>query len=162
MKDYREARFEDSLEFGKQVEEYVLSRIRKKYPKAFIRNGYHKEWDIYVPDTKTKIEVKSDVRSNKTGNFVIETSYGGRPSALTTSTADFWVFFDGYQLIWITKEGIKRAIKESGAELKEFTGGTDRKSKNAFLVNRYFIEQNAVMIEKPLEDLPSNFKFNQK
>jgi hypothetical protein len=154
--------FEEALSFGKQVEEYVLSRIQKKYKKAFIRDGNHKEWDIYVPETKTKIEVKSDVRSNKTGNYVIETSYGGRASALTTSTADFWVFFNGYKLIWITKQQIKAAIKESGARLKKFTGGSDVKSKTAYLVPRYFIEVHATKIEEPLKDMPSNFKFGKE
>jgi len=153
--------WEESLSFGKQVEGYVLSRIQKKYPKAFIRDGRHKEWDIYVPETKTKIEVKSDVYSNKTGNFVIETSYGGRASAITSSTADFWVFFNGYKLIWITMKQIKAAIKESGVKLSKFTGGSDIKEKTAYLVPVYFIEANSTIIEEPLNDLPSNFKFGK-
>lgn len=161
MKDYRNAQFDESLAFGKQVEEYVLSRIRKKYKKAFIRDGKHPEWDIYVPETKTKIEVKADVRSNKTGNYVVETSWGGRASALTTSTADYWVFFNGYKLIWITKAQIKAAIKESEAVLRTFTGGTDIKSKTAYLVPVYFIEVNSTVIEEPLNDMPSNFKFGK-
>jgi len=155
MENYRDSSFSDCLHYGKEVEKYVLSRIQKKYPKAFIRDGKHPGWDIYVPETKTKIEVKSDVYSNKTGNFVIETSWGGRPSALTTSTADFWVFFDRYKLIWITKKQIKKAIKESGVKLVTFTGGTDIKSKTAYLVPKYFIEANSTLVEK-LNDVPKN------
>ena len=162
MKDYSDSNFEESLKFGQMVEDYVLSRIRKKYLKAFRREGKHPAWDIYVPETKTKIEVKSDVRSNKTGNFVIETSYGGRPSALTTSTADFWVIFDGYSLIWITKKQIKAAIKESQTKLRTFVGGTDIKSKTAYLIPKSFIRAHATEIQEPLNDMPSNFKFGRK
>jgi hypothetical protein len=161
MKDYRKERWEDSLAFGQMVEDYVLSRIRKTRPKAFRREGNHPAWDIYVPETKTKIEVKSDVRSNKTGNYVIETSYGGRASAFTTSTADLWCFFNGYKLIWITKAGIKKAIKESGRTLKTFRGGTDHKSKTAYLIPEYYIETHSTLIEEPLTDMPDNFKFGK-
>jgi len=153
--------FEESLNFGQMVEDYVLSRIRKRYPKAFRREGKHPEWDIYVPETKTKIEVKSDVHSNKTGNFVIETSWGDKPSAFTTSKADFWCFFDGYRIIWITKKQIKDAIKESGVKLRKFRGGTDIQFKTAYLVPVYFIEVNSTKIEEPLTDMPSNFKFGK-
>jgi len=154
--------WEESLEFGKMVEEYVLSRIQKKYPKAFIRDGKHKEWDIYVPEVKLKIEVKSDVYSNATGNFVVETSFGGRPSALTTSTADFWVFFTGFELIWITKDQIKASIKEAECELRTFKAGTDTKEKTAYLVPVFFIKINATQMDTPLNDMPSNFKFRPK
>lgn len=162
MPKKRAMTFDETLTFGKMVEEYVLSRIQKKYKKAFIREGYHPGWDIYVPETKTKIEVKSDVFSNRTGNFVIETSYGGRPSALTTSTADFWVFFTGYKLIWITKKQIKDAIKESCVSICKFTGGSDFKEKTAYLVPVYYIEANSTLIEEPLTDMPSNFKFSKE
>lgn len=162
MKDYRKAQFSESLSFGRMVEEYVLSKIHAKYPKAFIRDGYYKEWDIYVPETKTKIEVKADVMSNKTGNLVVETSYNNRPSALTTSTADLWVFFTGYKLIWITKPQIKKAIRESGAALQKFIGGTDIHEKTAYLVPVYFIEQHATQIDEPLDDLPDTFKLKNR
>jgi len=141
------------------VEEYVLSRIHKKYRHAFIRDGRHKEWDIYVPEIKTKVEVKSDVYSNKTGNFVVEVEYGGRPSGLTTSTADFWVFFTGYKLIWIRREHIYRAISEAEIPKRKFVGGSDKKEKTAHLVSVALMEQYATKIDYPLNDLPSNFNF---
>jgi len=160
MKNYGELTFEESLSFGKEVEEYVLSRIHKKYPKAFIRDGNHKEWDIFVPEAKLRIEVKADIKSNQTNKFVVETSFGGRPSALTTSTADLWVFFDGSSLIWITKENIKKAINQAGIKLLTFVGGSDIKSKTAYLVPKRFLRDLADKVDYPLTDLPSNFKFN--
>jgi len=154
--------WEEALDFGHQVEEYVLSRIHQNYPKAFIRDGRHKEWDIYVPETKLRIEVKSDVYSNKTGNLVVETSYNNRLSGITTSTADFWVFFTGFRLIWITKKQLLVAIKESDVKEKKFKGGSDRHEKTAFFVPVYFIEVNASQIDEPLTDLPSNFNFRKQ
>jgi hypothetical protein len=154
--------WEEALTFGKMVEEYVLLKIQKQYSKAFIRDGRHKQWDIYIPEKKLKIEVKSDVYSNKTGNFVIETSYGDRPSGMTTTTADFWVFFTGAKLIWITPNQIRAAIKESGVELRKFTSGTDIRHKTAFLVPVSFIEGHSTKIESPLTDMPSNFNFRKQ
>ena len=154
--------WEQALSFGKIVEKYVLSKIQKEYPKAFIRDGLWKQWDIYVPEKKLRIEVKSDVYSNKTGNFVVETSYGGRPSALTTSTADFWVFFTGFKLIWITKDQIMAAIKEGMIKNVRFKGGSDTKEKQAYLVPVPLIEKYSTKIEEPLDDMPSNFNFKRK
>jgi len=154
--------WQEALEYGKMVEQYVLSRIQKKYPKAFCRDGRHKEWDIYVPEKKLKIEVKSDVYSNKTGNIVVETAYNDRPSGISTSTADFWVWFTGCKLIWITMDQIRTAIKESGVRLRKFTGGTDFAHKTAYLVPTYFIEANSTSIEEPLDDLPEQFNFRER
>ena len=42
--------FKEDLKIGKEIEEYVLSIIQQKYPKAKIMEGYFKEYDIMIPE----------------------------------------------------------------------------------------------------------------
>ena len=77
--------FEKSLYIGKSVEDVVCSKIKKKYPKAYVIQEYCKGYDIYVPETNIKIEVKQDKKSNYSGNFVVETEFNGKPSGISTT-----------------------------------------------------------------------------
>ena len=42
--------FYESLESGKEIERLVLSTIKKKYPTAYIIEGYYKYYDIFIPE----------------------------------------------------------------------------------------------------------------
>ena len=79
--------FYQDLEFGENNERLVLKKVQVKYPKAYKVEGYCKEWDIFIPEKKIGIEVKSDRISHKTGNIAIEYSYGGEPSGIETTRA---------------------------------------------------------------------------
>ena len=79
--------FYQDLEFGENNERLVLKKVQVKYPKAYKVEGYCKEWDIYIPEKKIGIEVKSDRRSHETGNIAIECSYGGEPSGIEATKA---------------------------------------------------------------------------
>ena len=126
--------FKKSLGIGKSVEDVVCEKIKKKYPKAYVIKEYCKGYDIYVPETDTKIEVKQDKKSNYTGNFVIETEFNGEPSALSTTTADYWVLYDGETFIWITPERLRQVTV--GMNIVTFTGRGDSKPKKAYLVKK--------------------------
>ena len=126
--------FKTSLGIGKSVEEVVCGKIKKKYPKAHVIQGYCKGYDIYVPETDIKIEVKQDKKSNYTGNFLIETEFDGKPSALSTTTADYWVLYDGEIFIWITPDRLRQVT--TGMRLVTFTGRGDSKPKKAYLVKK--------------------------
>ena len=86
--------FKEDLAAGREVEEYILKRIQEKYPQAKLMEGYFKEYDIMIPEINKTVEVKSDVKSLHTGNYVIEVAFDGKESALSTTTADWWVFYD--------------------------------------------------------------------
>ena len=77
--------FTEDLKVGKLYENIVLNKIKEKYPKAYIIDGYCKDWDIYIPELNFGVEVKSDKKSLHTGNIVIEIEMNGKPSALATS-----------------------------------------------------------------------------
>jgi len=123
--------FIEDLEVGHKIEKYVLKIIQKKYPKAKRMKGYFKEYDILIPEINKTVEVKSDVKSLYTGNYLVEVAFDGKPSALSTTKADYWVFYDSECLVWITPDNIWRAVSSFG--LKEFIGKGDKKSKCAYL-----------------------------
>ena len=140
--------FKEDLEAGKKIEEYILKRIQKKYPQAKIMEGYFKEYDIIIPEINKTIEVNSDVKSLHTGNFVVEVEFDGKPSALSTTTADWWVVYDSVCEIWIKPWLIKHSVKD--LELSEFVGKGDTKSKKAYLCPKDYIKINAEFV-RPIE-----------
>ena len=128
--------FDRDLKRGKYHENVILEVIQKKYPKAFIKDGYCKEYDIFIPELKIGVEVKSDEKSKFTGNIVIEIEFNNRPSALSTSKAKYWVIFDGYDYHWFLKDKIKDCILENKLKWVEFIGKGDTKSKKAYLIKK--------------------------
>ena len=144
----RDARknFNESLGIGKSSENAVCDKIKKKYPKAYVVDGYCKGFDIFVPETSKKIEVKQDKKSNFTGNIVVEIEFNGKPSALSTTTADYWVFDDGEIYIWITPTVLRQVVHPLKAV--SFIGNGDNKSKLAYLVKKDIIIKNALMVDR--------------
>ena len=128
--------FNRDLKRGKYHENVILEVIQKKYPRAFIKDGYCKEYDIFIPELKIGVEVKSDEKSKFTGNIVIEIEFNKRPSALITSKAKYWVIFDGYDYHWFLKDKIKDCILENKLKWVEFIGKGDTKSKKAYLIKK--------------------------
>ena len=138
--------FKEDLEIGRIAEEYILKRIKRKYPKAKIMEGYFKEYDIIIPEINQSVEVKKDKKSLYTGNYVVEVSFDGKPSALSTTTADWWVFYDGECEVWIKPDNIWKAVK--GLPIREFVGNGDSKSKNAYLCPKEYIRIQANKIRE--------------
>ena len=139
--------FYEDLKDGKETENNVLAIIKKKYPKSYIIEGYFKDYDIYVPEKNMGIEVKKDVKSQETGNLVIEVEFNGKPSALSTTKADYWVFYDGDNYIWITPTMLKD-LTESCGHAVEFIGKGDTKPKKAYLMPKSLVKRLATLITK--------------
>jgi soluble cytochrome b562 len=138
--------FKNSLAIGHNSEDAVCKKINKKYPKAHVMEGYCKGYDIYVPEINKKVEVKQDKKSNFTGNIVVEIEFGGKPSALSTTEADYWVFDDGEIYIWTTPDILRQIIKPMIPV--RFVGNGDNKSKLAYLVKKDIIIKNALMVDR--------------
>jgi len=137
--------FEKSLYIGKNVEQIVCDKINKKYPKAHVIQEYCKGYDIFVPETNMKIEVKQDKKSNYSGNFVVETEFNGKPSGISTTEADYWVFYDGSCFIWITPDRLAQVT--TPLRQVTFTGRGDDKPKKAYLVKKESIMSFANKID---------------
>ena len=138
--------FKESLAVGQSSEDAVCAKINKKYPKAYVKEGYCKGYDIYVPETNKKVEVKQDKKSNYTGNIVVEIEFDGRPSALSTTEADYWVFDDGEIYIWTTPDILRKIVKRMIPV--KFIGNGDNKEKLAYLVKKDIIVNYAIKIDK--------------
>ena len=108
--------------------------------------GYFKEYDIIIPEINKTVEVKSDVKSLHTGNYVVEVAFDGKESALSTTTADWWVFYDSECEVWIKPELIWKAVK--GLPMRDFVGKGDKKSKTAYLCPKEYIRINADFIRE--------------
>ena len=95
--------FDKDLKRGIIIEDFVLTKIQKKYPKAHRIDGQCKAFDLWIPELKQGIEVKYDPMSNKTGNIVVEVEMFGKPSAFMTTKASHWVFYDDNNFLSINK-----------------------------------------------------------
>jgi len=102
-KDYKEA---------EKAEEEVLKIIQKKYPRSHRIKGDFKGFDIYCPEADQRIEVKRDFLACKTGNYFIETKYGGEESGINTTESDFYVLVDDEIIIWITTHVLKYLLRD--------------------------------------------------
>ena len=139
--------FRKDLVIGHSSEDAVCAKIKKKYPKAHVIGGYCKGYDIYVPETNKKIEVKQDKKSNYTNNIVVEIEMPpGTPSALSTTEADYWVFDDGEIYIWITPDALRQVVKPF--KPVKFIGKGDNKEKLAYLIKKDIIKRNALRVDK--------------
>lgn len=125
--------FNVDLKRGIKIEQQVWMLLQRKYPCAVIVNAF-KGYDIWIPEINKGVEVKYDPMSNQTGNIVIEVWMYDKPSALLSTTADFWVFYDDNQFVSITPKKIIECIMLNGIGLKTFIGKGDRVSKKAYLV----------------------------
>jgi hypothetical protein len=144
--------FYKSLEKGKKHEKEIVEHVKKKYPRAHIKDGKVKDYDIWVPETNTGIEVKSDEKSNWTNNIVIEVEFAGKPSALSTTKADFWVIWDSKQYNWFKVDDIKKCISENNLTTVSFTGKNDNNTKKAYLINTKLLFKYRTSVTKAMKD----------
>ena len=137
--------FKKDLAAGEATQDSVLKRIRKEYPKAYQKQGKFKEYDIMIPEINTTVEVKQDKKSNYTGNIVIEVEMPpGKPSALSTTTADYWIFSDGECYMWWKPEDLKKLVKPMRSVT--FIGNGDDIEKKAYLVDKTIIKDRAIKV----------------
>ena len=121
-------KFYRNLKTGKGYEEQALQLIHKKYPQAYIKDGYHKEWDIYVPELDMGIEVKSDAQYKKTGNFYVEYECNGKPSGIATTKAkQYYIYLD--KLYILETEDLKDKCRKYLNTKKDKKGGDNMASK---------------------------------
>lgn len=142
--------FEQDLAFGIAEEVKVLDVIQSKYPCAVKIEGKFKGYDLFIPEINKSIEVKSDIKSNETGNIVIEVEMSGVPSALITSKADYWVFSDGKQLIVMSLRRIKDYILLNNPPLKLLKPEGDKNPKKAYLLKKVDFFKHGKLLQEAL------------
>ena len=86
-------KFQQDLKLGNDYELKSLDYIEHDSYKQI--KGYHKEFDLMIThnNTNTTYEIKSDRLASKTGNFAIEYECNNKPSGITSTTADYYIYF---------------------------------------------------------------------
>lgn len=118
---------------GEKYQQKLLDLL--EYDSYEMAKGNFKPYDLKVihkSDTTT-YEVKADRMTHRTGNIVIEFECSNKPSGITTTEADFWVYFvDGTNTYYIIPtEHIRTLIKEEKYSRK--VKGGDGWRANLFL-----------------------------
>jgi hypothetical protein len=126
--------FHRDLDQGKKVEDIVLAKIHEKYPLATKLEGKVKPYDIYIPELNIYVEVKSDKKSQETGNIVIEVEMYDKPSGLNSTRSDVWVIYTGIEFIYITPMRIWECVSRNMLAPAKFIGKGDDQFKKAYLV----------------------------
>ena len=134
--------FHRDLKGGKEIEAKHLKVIQETYPDAHMIDGYCKEWDIWIPSANFGIEVKSDKKSQDTGNIVVEINFHDKPSALSTTKSKYWIFDTGIKSIIVPVVSLKELVKKF--QTTRFIATGDIWEKEAYLVKQHFIEEIAV------------------
>lgn len=153
------------LPLGKSGEDFVLQIVQRKYPKAHRIEGNFKPYDILVPETDTKIEVKTDRKSQETKNVAIEVECYGKPSGLTSTEADFWAFIywfhpkEAWYMKMVPTWKLKRDVFN---DKKWFVMGGDHRASKMYLMKNFMLynychdgEKN-IPISKELSELLNN------
>ena len=141
--------FYKDLPIGEEQEYKVLDIIQKKYPNAYKIEGNFKEYDIYVPEINTKIEVKKDIGSSKSNNYFIEYECNGELSGISTTTADYWVICDETNYIWIKRNKLITVASWYGKHWEGIPNG------GASLVKAYLVPKDNIKIyAKGITKLP--------
>lgn len=93
------------------------------------------DWINEIFSDGTKIEVKTDTKAHETGNLFVEVYSRGKPSGISTTEANYWIFiiyFKSYCLILQT-EKLKQLCRYYHS-IKGFVNGGDNNTSKGVLI----------------------------
>ena len=96
-------------------------------------------------EIEKSVEVKSDFKSKHTGNIVVEIEFNGKPSALMTTKADYWVWNDGFDFTWFKPQDIMKCLLLENIPQRQFVAKGDSKSKRAYLVKKEILYKYKIL-----------------
>jgi hypothetical protein len=82
--------FHSDLAFGDKYQEQYIASMTPQPSYLEVKKGNFKPYD-FVADN-VKYECKADRMAHKTGNLCIEYQSRGKPSGISTSEADYWIY----------------------------------------------------------------------
>ena len=94
---------------GDKAEDTILQILHESgFPNAYRVNGKEARWDIIIPEINKKLEIKNDVKAEKTGNLAIEIyKKNGNPSGIMISESDFWIIFAAKEIFMLDRVELK-------------------------------------------------------
>ncbi len=146
------SKFSSDLLEGQKLEDFILWKIQKKYPKATKSEGSFKDYDIDVPELAQKFECKWDKKSQVTENIAIEFMDRGKPSGLNVTTATHWIylFYDNGWKFAFLEIGVIHYLCKNARIVK---GGDGWQAEMYLLPKRLLYKQDGVIIKKFTKEL---------
>ena len=112
--------FQRDLKFGQKFEQLYCNYA--KFTNFKISEYRFSDYDIIDYDTNTTYEVKADRLSHKTGNIVFEYECNNKPSGITTTKANIYVYFnilgEDYEIYEIPVYIIKSLLNDTVKKIK--------------------------------------------
>ena len=141
--------FASDLKIGQSYENQYLTMI--DYDSYEISKGCFKPYDIKVMngDITTTYEIKADRMTARTGNVVIEYKCNGKPSGITSSEADYWVYFivGTQEYIKIPTNVVRQFILEK--KYKNSISGGDGYRSHMYLFPKNVFEDYLILPTTP-------------
>ena len=129
--------FDKDLQMGEEAQTGAIERIKKEFEGIVIveKRSRNKNFDIKgnYQNMEIRFEVKWDIMAAKTGNVAIEYESRSKPSGISVTQADYWIYKiqDEFYLIETIK--IKEAISK-GLFHRIVTGGDTGSFTRMYLV----------------------------
>lgn len=135
--------FEKDLKEGNSGEKIISMYLVCQGMKFISLNDDYK-YDIkmfsYVKDREMLFEVKTDLYEKDTGNMAIEIRYKGKPSGISHTKAEWFVYYYKhfpFNNLWMIKvDELKELIKNNN--FKVVMGGDDNKSQLVLIPRNKF------------------------
>jgi hypothetical protein len=124
--------FRSDLAFGDKYQELFISSMTPQPSYLEVKKGNFAPYDFIADNLK--YECKADRMAHKTGNICIEYYSRGKPSGISISEADFWIYMlvapDGEisDTFKIPSDVLKEEI-EKRSYTREVTGGDNWSNK---------------------------------
>lgn len=132
--------FKIDIKTGEQGEDFIKNFLISKGFKFISKNNNYK-YDLLMSynDVNYTYEIKTDVLlSDKkdTGNIVVEFESRNKPSGVSTSQADYYVYYiPAFKEVWnIKMDALKRLI--SSENFRIVSGGDKKSNTKMYLINR--------------------------
>ena len=148
MKD----KFNEDLEDGRSGEKIValyLALQGMQVVEGVSKDEYNPDYDLIMFSPKAnknlKFEVKTDdyiSDDSDTGNIAIEIMFKGKPSGLSATKSDWWVYYmpniSSNNLWMMEVDKLKGLIKKNINNLRVVMGGDDNQSKLILIPRREY------------------------
>lgn len=132
-------KFNEQLKQGNDGEQVIVDFLQRQFNMRFLNSNNTHDYDIKMIKEYT-YEVKTD-RYNKfkkeTTNMFIETYCNGKPSGVSSSKADYFVYFfpDINELYLIKMDDLRKMLYD-GSKAIYYSGAGDRNKVNGFLIDK--------------------------
>jgi len=132
--------FLHDLKRGEAGEDFIIEKLQELYGGVAVKSGGAKGWDFSLSNRgwMIRVESKLDLMAAKTKNCFFETECSGKPSGLTSTTADRWTYLLPENCIYIFEPAkMLEWIRANGKPI----GGGDGGRAKGFLVKVSVVDQ---------------------